>query len=123
MKILVKFNDNNYVPAIKAKVKAGTVIKMPERKWLTLTFERNRDTIEKIVVTTLKKVGNGMTLEEAKEIIAISLASLTKKEMGKGVMKPKHREGTPMVDHGDLRRRIGTKVEMGETTYGYGSDG
>lgn len=119
--IIVK--KTRYVPAINATVKAGTVIKIPERKWLTLTFERNKKIIDKIIKTTLKKIGEGkLTVDEAKEIIAISLASLTKKEMGIGVLPPKHREGRPMVDTGDLRRRVGAKVNFEPETFGLGKD-
>lgn len=115
----IKVKNNRYVPSLGVTLKAGTIITMPARKWLTLTFERNKDFFEKLIKTNLKKIAAGnMTVAESNEIVAITIASLTKKEMGVGVMEPKHREGTPMVDNGDLRRRIGTKINFSTKTHG-----
>lgn len=119
----IKIKKSRYVQSLGVTLKAGTIITMPERKWLTITFERNKEFFEKLIKTNLKKISKGlMTVETSNEIIAITLADLTKKEMGKGVMAPKHRSGTPMVDSGDLKKRLGTKVNFSETTYGIGED-
>ncbi|MGL5582392.1 MAG: hypothetical protein ACRDCE_15710 [Cetobacterium sp.] len=117
----IKVKKNRYVPVLGVTLKAGTIITMPSRKWLTITFERNRETIDRIIKANLKKIAEGkLTVEGSNEIIAVALSSLTKKEMGNGVTKPKHREGQPMVDTGRLRQSIGTKVDYKGKTKGYG---
>ncbi|MEG0730592.1 MAG: hypothetical protein RR795_01420 [Cetobacterium sp.] len=119
--IVVK--KSRFVPALGVTLKAGTIIKMPSRKWLTLTYERNKEVIGDIIKSNLKKIAEGnITVEESNEIIAISLSSLAKKEMGKGVMKPKNREGTSMVDTGDLRRSLATKINFGDKSFGRGEN-
>ena len=117
----IKIKKNRYVPVLGVTIKAGTIITMPERKWLTIAFERNREIIDKIIKSNLKKIGEGkLTIDDSNEIIALALSSLTKKEMGKEVMQPKYRKGTPMVDSGRLRQSIGTKVNLKGKTKGYG---
>ncbi|MGL5623693.1 hypothetical protein, partial [Cetobacterium sp.] len=107
----IKIKKNRYVPVLGVTLKAGTIITMPERKWLTIAFERNREVIERIIKSNLKKIGEGkMTIDDSNEIIALALSSLTRKDMGNGVMAPKHREGQPMVDSGALKKRVGTKI-------------
>ena len=117
----IKVKKNRYVPVLGVTLKAGTIITMPSRKWLTITFERNKEIIEKILKSNLKKIAEGkLSIDDSNEIIAVALSSLTKKEMGNGVMQPKHREGQPMVDTGRLRQSIGTKINYKGKTKGYG---
>ncbi|WP_297406957.1 hypothetical protein [uncultured Cetobacterium sp.] len=119
----IKIKKNRYVPSLGVTLKAGTSIIMPERKWLTITFERNKEFFEQLIKVNLKKIASGtMSIKQSNEIIAITLASYTKKEMGKGVMAPKHRSGTPMVDSGRLRQSVGTRINFSEKTYGLGED-
>lgn len=115
----IKVKKNRYVPVLGVTLKAGTIITMPKRKWLTITFERNKEIIGRIVKSNLKKIGEGkMTIDESNEIIALTLSSLTKEEMGNGVIPPKHREGQPMVDSSNLKRHVGTKIDYKGKTYG-----
>lgn len=117
----IKVKKNRYVPVLGVTLKAGTIITMPERKWLTITFERNKEIIDRIIKSNLKKIAEGkMSIEDSNEIIALALSSLTKKEMGNDVTKPKHREGKAMVDTGRLRQSIGTKINYKGKTKGYG---
>ena len=117
----IEVKKTRYVPALGVTIKAGTIIKMPKRKWLTIAFERNREIIERIIKANLKKIAEGkMSVEDSNEIIAVSLSALTKKEMGNDVLPPKHREGQPMVDKGRLRQSIGTKINFGDKTHGLG---
>lgn len=117
----IKIKKNRYVPVLGVTLKAGTIITMPERKWLTIAFERNKEIIDKIIKYNLKKIADGkITIDDSNEIIAVSLANLTKKEMGNGVMASKHRGGQPMVDTGRLRQSIGTKINLKGQTKGYG---
>lgn len=115
----IKVKKNRYVPVLGVTLKAGTIITMPERKWLTIAFERNREVIDKIIKSNLKKIGEGkLTIDDSNEIIALALANLTKTEMGEGVMAPKYRQGQPMVDKSDLQDRVGTKINLKGKTYG-----
>ncbi|MGL5243829.1 MAG: hypothetical protein ACRC7R_01450 [Sarcina sp.] len=109
-------------------LKVGSIIKIPARKWLTLAFERNRDYFNQLIKANVKKVAEGrMTVEESNNIIAITLAEVTKEELGQDMNNPpiKYRKGTPLVDTGDMRRSIGTKIVSRKgvsKTHGYGDD-
>ena len=101
-----------FLAVFKVPLKVGSIIKIPARKWLTLACERNIDYFTKLIKTNLAKVAEGkMSMEMSNNIIAITLASVTKEELGRD-MPPslKYRQGTPLVDTGDLRRAIGTKI-------------
>ena len=106
-------------------LKVGSIIKIPARKWLTLAYERNIKFFTKLIKKNMAKVAEGkLTVKESNDIISITLASVTKEELGVD-MKPrlKHREGTELVDTGDLRRAIGTKIVTSRSiskTKGYG---
>lgn len=118
----IKIKENRYVQSLGVTLKAGTIITMPSRKWLTITLERNKEFFEQLIKVNMKKIANGtMTVKQSNEIIAVTVASYTKKEMGKGVLAPK-RGGTPMVDSGRLRQSIGTKINFSDKTYGHGKD-
>lgn len=86
--------------------------KIPARRWLSLAFIRNEKFYKELIKTNLKKIAEGkMSVEKSNDIIAITLASRTKAELGKDMPPPlKYRNGTPLVDSGDLRRSIGTKI-------------
>ena len=101
--------------------------KIPARRWLSLAFTRNEKFYNELVKTNLKKIAEGkMSIEKSNDIIAITLASRTKAELGKDMPPPlKYRNGTPLVDTGDLRRSIGTKVVTNKgisETKKYGDD-
>lgn len=108
-------------------LKIGSEIKIPARKWLTLAYERNKKFFDKLIRTNMLKISEGeLTIEESNNIIAITLASITKEELGKNMPPPlKFRKGTPLVDTGDMRRAIGTKIVTKKgvsKTKGYGED-
>ena len=108
-------------------VKQGTIIKIPARRWLSLAFTRNEKFYKELIKANLKKIAEGkMSIEKSNDIIAITLASRTKAELGKDMPPPlKYRNGTPLVDSGDLRRSIGTKVVTNKgvsETKKYGDD-
>lgn len=124
----IKVKESRYVPTLGVTIKAGTIIKIPARKWLTLAFERNRDYFNQLIKVNMKKVAEGrMTVEESNNIIAITLAEVTKEELGQDMNNPpiKYRKGTPLVDTGDMRRSVGTKIVSRKgvsKTHGYGDD-
>jgi len=108
-------------------LKLGSVIKIPARKWLTLAYERNINYFAKLIKINMTKVAEGkLTVKESNDIISIALASATKEELGVNMPpKLKNREGTPLVDTGDLRRSIGTKIVTSKgitKTKGYGEN-
>lgn len=101
--------------------------KIPARRWLSLAFTRNEKFYKELIKTNLKKIAEGkMSIEKSNDIIAITLASRTKAELGKDMPPPlKYRNGTPLVDSGDLRRSIGTKIVTNKgvsETKKYGDD-
>ena len=123
----IKVKENRFVPKLGGIVKQGTIIKIPARRWLSLAFTRNEKFYKELIKANLKKISEGkMTIGKSNDIIAITLASKTKAELGKD-MPPslKYRNGTPLVDNGDLRRSIGTKVVTSKgisETKKYGDD-
>lgn len=123
----IKVKENRFVPKLGRIVKQGTIIKIPARRWLSLAFIRNEKFYKELVKTNLKKIAEGkMSIEKSNDIIAITLASRTKAELGKDMPPPlKYRNGTPLVDNGDLRRSIGTKIVTSKgvsETKKYGDD-
>ena len=91
-------------------------------------MERNESFIKGLIKRVLKNIGEGkITIDKANSIVAITLASLTKQNLGVNMPPPlKYRQGTPLVDNGDLRRSIGTKIITNKKiskTLGYGDDG
>lgn len=109
-------------------LKIGSTIKVPARKWLSLGFERNKKFYDKLFRKFFKDISiSSFSYKSRCEAIALTISSKTKKELGKD-MPPslKYREGTPLVDSGDLRRSIGTKIvdKFGiSETKGRGKDG
>lgn len=123
----IKVKENRFVPKLGRIVKQGTIIKIPARRWLSLAFTRNEKFYKELIKANLKKIAEGkMTIDKSNDVIAITLASRTKAELGKDMPPPlKYRNGTPLVDNGDLRRSIGTKVVTSKgisETKKYGDD-
>lgn len=122
----IEVKENRFVPALGKTVKQGTVIEIPARRWATLAMERNENFIKKLIKNSLKKISEEeVTVEQVNNIIAITLASLTKQNLGVDMIPLKYREGTPLIDNGDLRRSIGTKIVTNKgvsKTIGYGDD-
>lgn len=107
-----KVKKTHFVPPLKRIVKEGTIIKIPARRWLSLAYTRNEKFYKQLLAKQIKKIVEGKTsFEEANKKIAIILSSKTKSELGIDMPPPlKYRDGTPLVDNGDLRRSIGTKI-------------
>lgn len=124
----IEVKENRFVQDLGKVVKEGTVIKIPARRWASLAMERNESFIKGLIKRVLKNIGEGkITIDKANSIVAITLASLTKQNLGVNMPPPlKYRQGTPLVDNGDLRRSIGTKIITNKKiskTLGYGDDG
>lgn len=107
-----KVKKTHFVPSLKRIVKEGTIVKIPARRWLSLAYTRNEKFYKQLLANQIKKIVEGKTtFEEANKKIAIVLSSKTKAELGRDMPPPlKYRNGTPLVDNGDLRRSIGTKI-------------
>ena len=122
----IEVKENRFVPDLGRIVKQGTIIEIPARRWASLAMERNEKFIKILIKNSLKSIAEGkLTIEKANNIIAITLASLTKQNLGVNMIPLKYRDGTPLVDHGDLRRSIGTKIVTNKgisKTIGYGDD-
>ena len=103
----IEVKESRFVQDLGKVVKEGTIIRIPRQ--------------------VLKRIGEGkLTIDKANNIVAITLASLTKQNLGVNMPPPlKYRQGTPLVDNGDLRRSIGTKIITNKgisNTLGYGDD-
>lgn len=123
----IEVKESRFVQDLGKVVKEGTIIKIPARRWASSAMERNDKFIKKLIRQVLKRIAQGkLTVERANNIVAITLASLTKQNLGVNMPPPlKYRQGTPLVDNGDLRRSIGTKIitKTGiSKTWGYGDD-
>lgn len=122
----IEVKENRFVPDLGKIVKQGTIIRIPARRWASLAMERNEKFIKKLIKNSLKSISEGkITIDQANNIVAITLASLTKENLGVGMIPLKYRDGTPLVDNGDLRRSIGTKIVTNKgisKTIGYGDD-
>lgn len=123
----IEVKESRFVQDLGKVVKEGTIIKIPARRWASLAMERNEKFIKKLIRQVLKNIAEGkINIEKANNIVAITLASLTKQNLGVNMLPLKHRQGTPLVDNGDLRRSIGTKIITNRgisKTLGYGDEG
>ena len=117
----------HFVPPLRRVVKAGTVVKIPARRWLSIGYQRNKEFYFKLLKKNLKQKSEGKkSFDELNNEMAFAMARTIKSELGKN-MPPalKYRQGTPLIDHGDLKRAIGTKVVTNKkitNTKGYGDD-
>lgn len=123
----IEVKESRFVQDLGKVVKEGTIIRIPARRWASLAMERNEKFIKKLIRQVLKRIGEGkLTIDKANNIVAITLASLTKQNLGVNMPPPlKYRQGTPLVDNGDLRKSIGTKIITNKgisNTLGYGDD-
>ena len=108
----IEVKENRFVPKLGRIVKQGTIIKIPARRWLSLAFTRNESFYKKMLAEGLKEITEkNISAEEMYNKVAIILAAKVKEELGKDMPPPlKYRDGTPLVDSGDMRRSVGTRI-------------
>lgn len=122
-----KVKKTHYVPPLKRYVKAGTIVKIPARRWLSLGYQRNKKFYHELIKKNLKQKSEGKkNFESINEEIAFAIARTIKSELGRDMPPPlKYRNGTPLIDNGDLKRAIGTKIvstKKASSTKGYGEE-
>lgn len=122
-----KVKEAHYVPPLKRYIKVGTIVKIPARRWLSLGFERNKEFYIKLLKKNLKQKSEGKKdFDSINNEVAFAIARTVKSELGKDMPPPlKYRQGTPLIDNGDLKRSIGTKIvstKKTSETKGYGKE-